>query len=105
MVLQSPSRYAHLPKLFAYLEQPGRQYQTNEILTPAPSLLSCLVPPGGLCRVLENGLQLPLAAQCRNTTRDSCISPQLTLAETYISLHVQWPPTPSTNTSRSPKGT
>lgn len=104
MVLQSPGRYVYLPKLFAYLEQPGRQYQTNEILTPAPSLLSCLVPPGGLCRVLENSLQLPLAAQCRNTAQDSCISPQPTLAESYISLHVQWPPTPSTNTASSPEG-
>ena len=105
MVLQSPSRYVHLPKLFAYLEQLGRQYQTNEILTPATSLLSCLVPRGGLCRVLENRLQLPLAAQCGNTAWDSCVSPQLTLAESYISLRVQWPPTPSTNSSSSPEGT
>lgn len=102
MVMQSPSSCAHLPKAVCL---PGATKETVSEKWNIWSWIfyfsSCLVSPGELC---WEQVTAPLAAQCRNTAGDHCTSPQLTLSESYLSLHVQQPPTPSTNTSSSPEG-
>lgn len=58
-------------------------------------MLPHLVLPGELCRDLESTAGLPFAAHCKNTAWDCFISPQLTSAESCISLRaLQHPPPP-----------
>lgn len=101
MVLQSPEASSSKSCLLTWSNW-GDNTRQLAILMSAPSLLSYHVFPGRLCRVLENRLELPFATHCRNTAQDSCIFPQLTLAESYISLCAQWPPIPPTNISVPP---
>lgn len=104
MVMQSPSSCAHLPKAV------WSPRATKETVSDKWNTYSCTfffllpcVPRWALLSPWEQ-VTAPVAAQCRNTAGDCCTSPQLTLAESYISLHVQQPPTTSTNTSSSPEG-
>lgn len=93
----------HLPKAVCLPEATGETIPDNwKYLCLHLLCFPTLYSQAGFA-VLENRLELPFATHCRNTAQDSCIFPQLTLAESYISLRVQWPPTPPTNISIPPK--